>query len=204
MEIRALNKLTVGAVLIITFSFAHEVYADVHPQDSAPVERDRFLFGVAIGAGYVDTDVEGADHHTEFSPSIGWKIGWIINRTLAAQIIFPSTFFTYDGNPDAPRRRLRGFEGIVPTIQYWPGERFWVSGGIGLGSDTPVFFDVRGEDEGKYYFGVGGALSVGYELWQRNNRTIDVQTRLRYGTADVPEGRRSTSSVDILVGINWY
>lgn len=62
--------------------------------------------------------------------------------------------------------------------------------GLGLGLDAPVFFDVENEAESNYSAGIGGAAAVGYELIQGPVWNIDVQARIRYGTAAVTGGTR--------------
>jgi hypothetical protein len=70
--------------------------------------------------------------------------------------------------------------------------------------DAPAFYDIKDESERKFYFGGAALASCGYELWQKNHCTIDLQARLHAGFTNQPSRRVNGVSGEILVGINWY
>ncbi len=59
------------------------------------------------------------------------------------------------------RKRLRDFGGIFASTQYFVLDKLWILGGIGIGTDAPVFYDLKPENEieTKYYSGVGAISS---------------------------------------------
>ena len=199
------RRISAGVILLSFLVVAAPAFGQVAGESVAkPGERAGFLFGVGLGAGFIDTAIDGTQRHASVTPTIGWKIGSMIASDWAIQIVFPSAFYDYQGDPASPRERLRGFEGIIPSVQFWPRDRWWVMAGLGLGLDAPVFFDVENEAEGNFSVGIGGVAAVGYELIQRPLWNIDVQARIRYGTAAVTGGTRRSGSLDMLVSANRY
>lgn len=196
-----MKKVAITTMLILFFtcqnSFAQSIDA---------IQRRGIVFGIAAGTGYINTSIPSNKNATQTGHlAYNWKVGYMINSNMAILLQGAISTYMYDGNSDSPRERLRGFEGLMPTFQYHLNNRLWVNGGIGLGMDNPVFYDVKNESEGKYYAGgFKTAISTGYEIWQRQNKTIDIQGRLSYGTAQVPEGERDSFAFDILIGINLY
>jgi hypothetical protein len=181
------------------------VFRNAAAQGNDAFQRKGFVFGISAGAGYMHTSIPTNKNSGQAGMAYNWKVGSSLNSRLAILLQGAITTYQYQGHEDSPRARLRGFEGLIPSAQYWVSDRVWVTGGIGLGMDTPVFYDVKDEREGKYYGGgVKTILGTGYEIWQRKNKTIDIQGRLSYGTAQVPEGKRSSFACDVLIGFNLY
>lgn len=197
--LRTIKTKTIFSIFLMLASAM--LYAE--DTEEARSTREGLLFGASIGGGYIYSTVDSNDQQ-EASPAIGWKVGGMISQNTALMLYFPSTFYTYEGDTESPRDRLRGLEGVIPAVQFWPGENWWVMGGVGLGLDAPVFYDVKEESEGDYYAGVGALAGVGYEFYHRGNFTTDIQGRIHMGTAEVPEGTRKGVAFNILVGFNWY
>jgi len=129
------------------------------------------------------------------------KIGMMLNDRTALMLFLPGSVYSYSR---IGRKRDRGFEGIVPTVQYWPTNRLWINAGIGLGMDAPAFYDIKDESERKFYFGGAALMSCGYEVWQGKRSAIDVQLRLHGGNSKQPEGRVTGISGELLCGFNLY
>ena len=70
--------------------------------------------------------------------------------------------------------------------------------------DAPAFYDIKDETERKFYFGPGGVMGTGYELWRRGRFTLDVQGRAHFGSIAAPEGRRNGVAFNVMLGLNWY
>ena len=125
----------------------------------------------------------------------------MISKRTALVLCLPGSIYTYKG---IGRQRDRGFEGIIPSVQYWVKDRWWVLGGAGLTLDAPAFYDIKTEDETKFYFGASMLVGTGYEVWRTGKFAMDIQARLHYGKASVIEGTREGLAFNVLVGFNWY
>lgn len=167
-----------------------------------PVEREGFLFGAAAGISAFQLNTP---YHAR--PDAGalsfpnFKIGYMLRPNTALVLCLPGSVYTYKG-PN--RQRDRGFEGIVPGVQFWPTQRWWLLGGAGLSMDAPAFYDIKNESERKFYFGPGALLGTAYELWRKGNKSLDLQARLHYGRQKLPEGIQEGVAISLLLGFNWY
>lgn len=165
-------------------------------------ERKGFIFSTAFGISSVGLNFPSYGKQNEISASLpNFKIGAMISEHTALLVYLPGSIYTYKNEG---RKRDRGFEGIIPSVQYWLKERWWVLGGAGLGLDAPVFYDIKNEEERKFYFGGSVVAATGYEIWRKGRCTIDVQSRIHYGTANLTEGSRKGMAFNFLVGFNWY
>lgn len=125
----------------------------------------------------------------------------MISPRTALLLYLPGTVYAYKNEG---RERDRGFESIVPAVQYWVGDLLWLLGGVGLGLDAPAFYDIKEETERKFYFGTAALAGVGYELWRKGRFALDLQGRVHYGNAKLPKGRRDGLAFSLLVGFNFY
>ncbi len=167
-----------------------------------PVIRQGFVFGAAIGFSSLHLSTPGlADQSVATTSFPNFKIGYMLNPHTALVLCLPGSIYTYKGEG---RQRQRGFEGMIPSIQYWLKERWWVLGGVCLALDAPAFYDIKDETERKFYFGFGALAGTGYELWHRKNQSLDLQLRVHYGQPKVLQGVEKGLAFNILIGYNWY
>lgn len=185
--------------LLIVFSIL-QLVSSLHAQKSDP--RAGWIFGAAAGgssltlkSGLIGVSTTGAASFPNM------KIGYMLGSRTAALVSLPGTVYRYGWSG---RERDRGFEGIIPSIQYWVKPRWWVSGGAGLAMDAPAFYDIKDETERKFYFGAGGIASTGFELWKKKRFALDIQARWHTGYVNAPEGRRTGSAFSLMLGVNWY
>lgn len=165
-------------------------------------DRGGFIFGAAAGVGRLSlsSDLTGEATITGLSfPN--FKIGTMVSTHAAVVLMLPGTVypFNWDG-----RSRDRGFEGIIPSFQFWPLDRWWILGGVGLGLESPAFYDIKDASERKFYFGPGVLAGTGYEIWRKASVAFDLQGRVHYGNISAPEGKREGFSINLMVGVNWY
>ncbi len=185
--------------LFFTF-FSLFLAISIHAQDARP--RKGFIFGVAFGGGglALRSDQIGVSEQAGATfPNI--KVGAMVSPKAAVVLLLPGSLYrnTWDG-----RARARGFEGFVPSFQYWPTNRWWLLGGAGVGMDAPAFYDIKDESERKFYFGAAGVVGTGFELWQRGRFALDVQCRAHLGRIWAPENRLDGAAFNVMLGLNWY
>jgi len=155
------------------------------------VYREGFLIGFSLGAGGLGPDScdgcglgVGGDLH----------IGAMASRSAA--VMLEGSFVTRD-------EVTHGLFGVA--AQFWPDPagRFWLKGGIGVGSledDNDNFLDPLDSGSGNnhvYPTLFGGA---GVEVVRSGRFTIDIQAR---GAATFQSGD-TAHSASINVGLNWY
>jgi hypothetical protein len=164
--------------------------------------RSGFVFAAAAGVSALRLHAPAQPSETFVNASApNFKIGWMVNERTALLLYLPGSLYKLktDG-----RTRDRGFEGFVPSVQYWFTPRCWILGGAGAGMDAPAFYDIKNETERKFYFGAAALAATGFDVYKRNTFAVDVQARLHYGTANLPNGRQSGTAFSLLIGINWY
>lgn len=167
-----------------------------------PIERKGFVIGIGLGGGVIsvsDSDQEVAFEEAQggiYLPNL--KLGWMLNDRLAIMATFPGMVYEYEGKD-------RSFDAIVPALQYWVKDRWWINGGIGLTVDSPALYEVDDFDEEDWNYGVTVAFSSGYELVQKGRYALDLQTGLQLGSANLDDGGHRDGVVfTIGIGFNWY
>lgn len=133
------------------------------------------------------------------------KLGYLINPDFALLLTTNVSVYDYSG---FGRNRKRDFGVLAPAVQYWLNDQFWILGGVGLGGDNPVFWDIRNPDndplETKYYPGLGIVSAVGYEIYQRKSFAIDLKAKITYRNVRLQEGKTNGVSFAFLLGVNLY
>lgn len=168
---------------------------------TSPV-RDGFFMGAAVGSSSVSLSSNLIGSHKQGGGTLpNLKFGWMLNRKTALTVVLPGTVYKFKWEG---RERDRGFEGIIPSAQFWATNRFWLLGGAGLGMDAPTFYDIKGASERKFYFGAAGLAAAGFEIWRRGDFALDLQARAHFGFVSAAEGRREGIAFSILLGANWY
>ena len=186
-------------ILIIVFAFCTlSSYGQVELDQ---IERSGLVFGFGIGGGIIslsDSDPEVVFDEAQGGGSFpNLKLGWMVNDRLAI-------LGQYSGMGYEFQDKDRSFDAIMPSVQYWVNDRWWVNAGGGLAMDFPAFYEDNIEDE-EWNFGGAVAFSTGYELWQKKNFALDLQTQVQMGWANLENGNdREVVLLSIGLGFNWY
>jgi hypothetical protein len=174
-------RIFMTVMLVIAYTLSNA-------QNNLKAHRKGFVFGTALGLA--NSQMRFPSKNQNYTNlAINWKIGYMLNPKLAILINGSVSIYDYDLT-DRPRKR--DFGGVFPSVQYHITDKIWLLGGVGIGTDAPVFYDLKPENEieTKYYSGIGGISSVGYEIYKRKKLVIDLQAN----------GFNSA----ILLGINFY
>lgn len=122
----------------------------------------------------------------------------MVNERMAILATFPGMTYEYEGKD-------RSFDAFIPTIQYWVKDHWWINGGIGLAMDFPAFYEVDDVKEEDWNLGCAVTASTGYEIFQKENFAIDLQTRLQLGRAFLDNDKHRDGVVfTVGVGFTWY
>jgi hypothetical protein len=163
--------------------------------------RSGFFWGAAAGVSSIQlsTNTFGKHHETNLSfPN--FKFGRMLSPRSVLFVYLPGTIYR---SSDLGRPRDRGFEGIIPSFQYWVKERWWIAAGAGLALDAPAFYDIKDESERKFYFGGAALLSSGFEVYRKGNFALDIQARYHIGYSNIPNDTRKGNALTVLVGVNF-
>jgi len=174
----------------------------VFAQEKSDITRKGFVFG--FSSGIVNSNIKfPSKNQNNTNLALNWKVGYMLNPKLALLLNGAVSIYEYDLSD---RKRLRDFGGIFASSQYFVSNRIWVLGGIGIGTDAPVFYDLEPENkvETEYYSGLGLVSSVGYEFFRRKKFTLDLQARINYGSVNLPIGKTNGFTTALLLGINFY
>jgi len=192
MKMRLILLLTLFSILSIS-AFA---------QDKTDITRKGMVFG--FSSGIANSNIYfPSKHQNHTNLALNWKVGFMATSKLALLLNGAVSIYEYELTD---RKRLRDFGGVFASTQYFVSDRIWVLGGIGIGTDAPVFFDLKPENEieMKYYTGIGSIVSCGYEIYRKNNFVLDLQARINYSNVNLPNGKTNGFTTALLLGINFY
>tara|TARA_Y100000310_G_scaffold339717_1_gene433291 strand:+ start:31211 stop:31732 length:522 start_codon:yes stop_codon:yes gene_type:complete len=165
-------------------------------QSKKEFTRKGFVFGVGMGTGV--HLVDGEAHNRFTTPNI--KIGAMLNPKLAILLTAP-------GGTHKQDEEVRAFEGVIPSVQYWISDQFYINAGVGLAIETTPFYKVNySEGTPEFNTGIGLTSSIGYELVQwSTNKTLDAQLRVLYGNIEFDnQSNTENLAIDLVIGFNLY
>lgn len=165
-------------------------------------QRKGLVFGFSTGIANSNLNFPTKNQNNT-NLALNWKIGYMLNPKLAVLLNGAVSIYEYDLSD---RKRLRDFGGVFASTQYFVSDKLWILGGIGIGTDAPVFYDLKPENEieTKYYSGIGAVSSIGYEIYRKKNFALDLQARINYSSVSLPIGKTNGFTTAILLGINFY
>lgn len=173
-----------------------------YSQNKNQLNRKGFVIGISAGVSN-STMFFPTKTQNNTNLALNWKIGYMIKPNLALLLNGSVSIYSYNLSG---RERKRDFGGIFPSAQYFVSDKFWILGGIGIGTDAPVFYDLKPEnkEETKYYSGIGVISSVGYEIYHKKNFAIDMQARVNCSSVNLPIGKTNGFNTALLLGITFY
>lgn len=194
------KRLKMKSLTIIVISFMLCITA--FGQTKNEIKRKGLVFGTSFGIANASMNFPTKKQNTT-NLAINWKVGYMINSKFALVVNGAVSVYEYDLTD---RKRLRDFGGVFASTHYFITDKFWALGGIGIGTDAPVFYDLKPENpiETKYYSGIGAISSVGYEIYRKKNVTLDIQARINFSRVNLPMGKTNGFTAAILLGINFY
>ena len=171
-------------------------------QSKNEIQRKGLVFGTSIGIANSNLNYPTKNQNNT-NLAINWKVGYMLNPKLALLVNGAVSIYEYDLTD---RKRLRDFGGVFASAQYFITDKFWALGGVGIGTDAPVFYDLKPENtvETKYYSGIGAISSIGYEIFRKRNFALDLQARMNYSSVNLPIGKTNRFATALLTGINLY
>lgn len=186
---------------LLFFVFTFCTLLSYGQNETNQVERKGFVIGFGLGGGVIsisDSDQEVPFDEAQAGGSFpNLKLGWMVNDRLAI-------LGMYSGMGYEHQDKNRSFDALMPSVQYWVKDRWWVNAGAGLAMDFPALYEDNIEDE-DWNFGGAVALGTGYELVQKKNFALDLQTQLLMGSANLNSDKlREVVVLSVGLGFNWF
>jgi len=185
--------------VLVFFCISH---LSVFAQDKREVLSKGIVFGFSSGIANSNLNFPSKNQNNT-NLALNWKIGYKLNSKLALLINGAVSIYEYDLSD---RKRLRDFGGVFASTQYFVSDKLWILGGVGIGTDAPVFYDLvpENEIETEYYTGFGVVSSVGYEIYRKKRFALDLQARINYTSVNLPIGKTDGLTTALLIGFNFF
>ncbi|MFD0796309.1 hypothetical protein ACFQZJ_02465 [Maribacter chungangensis] len=164
--------------------------------------RDGFMFEFGLGGGIISIednagpqgfdDVQGGGTFPEL------KLGYMLNNRLAITVSAPGMIYTFNDND-------RHFGGIIPSVQYWVKDRWWIHGGAGLAIDSPALYDIKDNVNDDWNTGIAVMASTGYEVYRKNKFALNVQSKVLLGGVKLDNNiDRDAVQFSLGIGFSWF
>lgn len=192
-----LKMACIAITLISTMAFAQN---NSNVQNS--FNREGFMFEFGLGGGIISIedsaglqsfdDAQGAGTFPEL------KFGYMLNNRLAITVSAPGMIYTINDND-------RHFGGIIPAVQYWVKDRWWIHGGAGLAIDSPALYDIEDNVNDDWNTGIAVMVSTGYEVYRKNKFALNVQSKLLLGGVKLNNNiDRDVVQLSLGIGFSWF
>jgi len=193
-----LTSLKAAVILVITL-----LTTSMNAQSDAISSSSRtgFVFEFSIGTGIIALeDNAGIQTFDDPQGAISFpelKFGYMLNNKLALTASTVGMIYEFQEND-------RHFGGLIPSVQYWVSDNWWIHGGAGLAIDSPALYDVTDENE-NVNFGFAAMASVGYEVFKRKNFAVNIQTKLMLGRSydKDTDFHRDATMFNLGIGFSW-
>ncbi|WP_298421811.1 hypothetical protein [uncultured Kordia sp.] len=161
--------------------------------------RKGFMFEIGLGGGVISVeDSKGVQTFDKSQGAISFpelKLGYFLNENLALTVSMPGMIYEFNNND-------RHFGGILPSIQYWVKDRWWIHGGIGLAIDSPTLYDIKDQND-KWNYGCAVMASTGYEVYKKKNFAVNIQSKIVLGRVFLNNNiNRDFATFNIGLGFN--
>lgn len=192
-----LRTAIVAFTLISTMSYAQN---NSTPQDN--FIRDGFMFEFGLGGGVISVEDSGGLQNFNDTQGGGTfpelKFGYMLNDHMAITISAPGMIYTLN-------EKDRHFGGLIPSVQYWIKDRWWVHGGAGLAIDSPALYDIEDNVNDDWNTGIAAMVSTGYEVYRKNKFALNVQSKLLVGGVKVNNDiDREVVQFSLGIGFSWF
>lgn len=164
--------------------------------------RDGFMFEFGLGGGIISIKDSAGPQRFDDTQGGGTfpelKFGYMLNDRLAITVSAPGMIYTINDND-------RHFGGIIPSVQYWVKDRWWIHGGAGLGIDAPALYDIKDNVNDDWNTGIAAMVSTGYEVYRKNKFAMNVQSKLLVGGVKISSNiDREVVQFSVGIGFSWF
>lgn len=198
---KTIKKQILVRLACIAFALVSSISYAQNTNTEITTQREGFIFEFTLGGGLISLE-DSAGVQT-FDSSQGTfvfpdlKFGYMLNEKLAITIAMPGNIYEFQDND-------RHFGGVIPSLQYWIKDKWWIQGGFGLAIDAPALYDVKDNINDDWNFGHAVMLSTGHEIYKKKNFALNVQSKLVMGRASLDgNAHRDAVIFNVGLGFNW-
>ncbi|UWX54503.1 hypothetical protein NYZ99_16545 [Maribacter litopenaei] len=200
---KTIKKQIILRTAITAFTLISTIcYAQKNSASHNNFTRDGFMFEFGLGGGVISIEDSGGLRNYDDSQGGGTfpelKFGYMLNNNLAITVSLPGMIYTLDEND-------RDFGGIIPSVQYWIKDRWWLHGGAGLAIDSPALYDIKENVNDDWNTGIAAMVSTGYEVYRKNKFALNVQSKLLVGGVKLNNDiDREVVQFSLGIGFSWF
>jgi len=201
IKMKTIKKQIVLKMACVAFALVSSTTYAQNTNSETTTQRDGFIFEFVVGGGIIS--IEDSAGMQTFDKSQGTfvfpdlKLGYMLNEKLAITAAMPGNIYEFQDND-------RNFGGIIPSVQYWVKDRWWIHGGIGLAIDSPALYDIKDDINDDWNFGCAVMASTGYEIYKKKNFALNVQSKLVLGRASLDgDAHRDAVIFNVGLGFSW-
>jgi len=198
---KTIKKQLLLKMACVAFAFVSNVTFAQNTNSETTTQRDGFIFEFVAGGGIIS--IEDSAGNQTFDKAQGTfvfpdlKLGYMLNENLAITAAMPGNIYEFQEND-------RHFGGFIPSLQYWVKDRWWIHGGIGLAIDSPALYDIKDNVNDDWNFGCAVMASTGYEIYNKKNFALNIQSKLVMGRAFLTgDAHRDAVIFNIGLGFSW-
>ncbi|MBU3010695.1 hypothetical protein KO506_04740 [Polaribacter vadi] len=198
---KTIKKQILVRMACFAFALLSSITYAQNTNSEKTTQREGFIFEFVVGGGSISLE-DSAGIQT-FDTSQGTfvfpdlKLGYMLNEKLAITISMPGNIYEFQDND-------RNFGGLIPSLQYWVKDKWWIHGGFGLAIDSPALYDIKDDVNDDWNFGHAVMLSTGYEIYKKKNFALNVQSKLVLGRANLDgDAHRDAVIFNVGIGFSW-
>jgi hypothetical protein len=176
----------------------------VESASESGARRDGFVIGLGVVGGRV-LNIDCADCYTSGAFGMDFRVGKMLTPRFALMLDTHAVAWGQSDVDALGASATATVQGVAAgAVQWWPGRRWWVQGGIGVGEirgvESTVTVVGSEADELEPATGFGTTVAVGYEVYQGKVFALDLNAR--YAGIHIEGSGRASLLVG--VGLAWY
>ena len=196
------NQIKLKMACIAFTLISAMAFAQNNSNTQKSFDRDGFMFEFGLGGGIISIEDSAGLQSFEDTQGAGTfpelKFGYMLNNRLAVTVSAPGMIYMVNDND-------RHFGGIIPSVQYWVKDRWWIHGGAGLAIDSPALYDIEDTVNDDWNTGVAVMISSGYELFRKGKFALNVQSKLLLGGVKLNNNiDRDVVQFSVGIGFSWF
>ena len=198
---KSIKKQILVKIACVVITFLSSVTNAQNSNQESTIQREGFIFEFMVGGGLISLE-DSAGIQT-FDESQGTyvfpdlKLGYMLNENLAITLSTPGNIYEFQDND-------RHFGGLIPSVQYWVKDNWWIHGGFGLAIDAPALYDIKDSVNDDWNFGCAVMASTGYEFYKKKNFALNVQSKLVLGRVNLgSDAHRDAVIFNVGLGFSW-